>query len=160
MDKLKIKGENMRPNITIYTDGSWRQSQKLGGWAAFLICGHHKEVIFDSQVPNTTNNRMELTAVIQGLSKLKYQSNVVIVSDSKYVINGATSWINNWKTNDWKTTAGTDVVNRDLWEQLDALMKNHYVSFKWIKGHLKNMNSNKDGYGNMLVDYFASTVIC
>ena len=94
----------------------------------------HKKILSGSEA-DTTNNRMELTAVIMGLSALKRPVDITVVTDSRYVMDGITKWIANWKKNHWKTAAKNDVKNKDLWLLLDALCCKHQVSWEWIKGH-------------------------
>lgn len=121
--------------VMIYADGACSGNPGPGGWAAILrFEGKEKEL--SGSEPETTNNRMELTAVIEGLSALKKPCSVTVVTDSKYVTNAIRQgWLENWKKNGWKKADKKPVVNRDLWEKLDKLLKKHKVEFEWIKGH-------------------------
>jgi ribonuclease HI len=121
--------------ITIYTDGACKGNPGPGGWGAWLrsSAGHEKELWGGEAL--TTNNRMELTAVIEALSALKRHSQVVIHTDSEYVRQGITNWIHNWKRRGWKTADHKPVKNIDLWQRLDALAATHKVQWRWVKGH-------------------------
>ena len=135
----------MKTNVIIYTDGGASPNPGLGGWAAILYSPQHKKEleIYGSQ-PNTTNNRMELTAAIKALEALKYPCSVEIHTDSTYLKNAFTqNWIINWQKKNWKSSAGTDVLNRDLWEQLIALTKIHDVNWHWVKGHSLDEKNNR-----------------
>tara|TARA_A100001015_G_C14812724_1_gene641449 strand:- start:345 stop:797 length:453 start_codon:yes stop_codon:yes gene_type:complete len=118
----------------LYTDGACLGNPGAGGWASILCYKKHKKILSGSKA-DTTNNRMELTAVIMGLSALKRPFQVTVVTDSRYVMDGITKWISNWRRNHWKTSAKKDVKNKDLWLLLDALCNKHHVSWEWIKGH-------------------------
>jgi ribonuclease HI len=120
--------------VTIYTDGACEGNPGPGGYAAIVDRkGRRRE--FAGSERQTTNNRMELTAVIAGLRSLEEPSSVKVVTDSQYVANGMTSWIHNWRRKGWKTASGTPVKNRDLWEELDELARKHRVRWEWIRGH-------------------------
>lgn len=123
------------PEVIIYTDGSCSGNPGPGGWAAVMMWrGVEKELV--GHHPDTTNNRMEMMAVIQALRALKKKCNITIYTDSKYVMTGATTWIHNWKRNGWKTAAkNKPVENEDLWRELDIEMHRHHVKFEWVKGH-------------------------
>ena len=126
--------------IKIYTDGSCLGNPGPGGYGAILVYKNNEKEIYDGFF-NTTNNRMELMAPIMALSKLKEPCNVKIITDSKYVKNGITSWIFNWKKNNWKTSSKKDVKNKDLWQMLDIALNKHNVTWEWVKahnGHLEN----------------------
>ena len=120
--------------IEIFTDGACRGNPGVGGWGAILIYKDHKKEI-SGYSQNTTNNIMELTAVIKSLDSLKEECHVIITTDSNYVKNGITDWINNWKNNGWKTAKKQPVKNKDLWIALDQLVSKHNIKWKWIKGH-------------------------
>ena len=124
----------MSVKTLLYTDGACLGNPGAGGWASILCYEDHKKILSGSEA-DTTNNRMELTAVIMGLSALKRPVDITVVTDSRYVMDGITKWIANWKKNHWKTAAKSDVKNKDLWLLLDALCHKHHVSWKWIKGH-------------------------
>lgn len=125
----------------IYTDGSClRNPDGPGGWAAVILNGKTGEVReLHEGSPSTTNNRMELSAAIGALSAIEANSSVALYTDSQYMKNAFTRhWLDNWKRNGWKTAKGTDVLNKDLWLELDALFQKHQVSFHWVKGHAGN----------------------
>lgn len=110
------------------------QNPGPGGWAAVLQWNDNQKEL-SGAVPDTTNNRMELMAVIQGLNALSRPMTVELFTDSKYVMNGVTDWMANWKRNGWKTAAKKPVANQDLWQQLDAALTPHQVNWHWVKGH-------------------------
>ena len=120
--------------IDIYTDGACKGNPGPGGWGCLLEWGDHTRELFGGENP-TTNNRMELTAVIEGLRSLNRRCHIRIVTDSVYVKDGVTSWMANWKRNGWMTKARKPVKNRDLWELLDAELASHDVEWEWVKGH-------------------------
>jgi len=121
--------------VTIYTDGACKGNPGPGGWGAWLRSGEHEKELFGGE-PLTTNNRMELTAVIEALSVLKVApATVVLHTDSEYVKNGITTWIHGWKSRGWKTADKKPVKNTDLWQRLDTLNAAHRVSWRWVKGH-------------------------
>lgn len=118
----------------IWTDGACSGNPGPGGWAALIRRGG-QDRLFEGGVPDTTNNRMELTAVISALEMLNDQEAAIVYSDSQYVVNGITQWIKTWQKNNWVTSTKGRVQNVDLWERLLALSKQHKIQFKWIKGH-------------------------
>jgi ribonuclease HI len=120
--------------VEIYTDGACRGNPGPGGWGALLRYGKHQKQLFGGE-RLTTNNRMELMAVIQALQALKRPSRVRLTTDSQYVKQGITQWIHAWKRNGWKTAARTAVKNADLWRALDAEVAKHTVEWHWVKGH-------------------------
>jgi ribonuclease HI len=120
--------------VTIYTDGACKGNPGPGGWGAWLVSGAHDKELWGGQ-PQTTNNRMELTAVIEALAALKSRSSVDLHLDSEYVRQGITSWIHNWKRRGWRTADGKPVKNEDLWRRLDDLAQAHQVRWHWVKGH-------------------------
>ena len=120
--------------VTIYTDGSCLNNPGPGGWAAVLNWQDNIKEL-SAGVPDTTNNRMEIQAVIEGLNALTRPMNVELYTDSKYVMNGVTDWMPNWKRNGWKTAAKKPVANQDLWQALDAALAPHSVNWHWVKGH-------------------------
>lgn len=121
--------------VIIYTDGACSGNPGPGGWAAVLICGDNKKEIFGGE-KNTTNNIMELTAIIEGLKALKQECEVELYSDSAYCINAFTQgWIYNWMKKNWKTANGEAVKNQELWKELYTLTKKHKVTFNKVKGH-------------------------
>ena len=120
--------------VIIYTDGACRGNPGPGGWGALVRFDSVEKEIFGGQA-NTTNNQMELSAAIEGLSILTEPCNVEIFTDSKYVMDGITQWIQNWKKNNWRTAAKKDVKNKELWQKLDQLISQHRVQWHWVKGH-------------------------
>jgi ribonuclease HI len=129
-------------HVQLITDGACLGNPGPGGWATILrYNGNHKEM--HGSVSETTNNRMELTAAIEGLLALKERCEVEVVTDSEYLKNGITTWIANWKRNGWKTKAGKPVMNQDLWEELDALVSRHQVRWTWTKGHANHADNNR-----------------
>ena len=134
----------MDKNIKIYTDGACRGNPGPGGWGAILIYENYRKEIYGG-VHLTTNNIMELTAVIESLKKLKFSSTIIITTDSKYVKDGITKWIHNWKEKDWKTANKKTVKNKDLWIELYDLNKSLNVKWNWVKAHVGNpMNEEVD----------------
>lgn len=120
--------------VTIYTDGACSGNPGIGGWGAILLYKDNKKEIH-GYAADTTNNKMELTAVIKALEILKRECTIDIYTDSKYVKDGITQWLNNWKKNNWKNSKKQEVLNRDLWEQLDNLQCKHKINWYWVKGH-------------------------
>ncbi len=120
--------------VIIYTDGACRGNPGPGGWGALIRLDAIEKEIFGGQF-NTTNNQMELTAAIEGLAALKERCSVELYTDSKYVMDGITQWIQNWKKNNWRTAAKKDVKNKELWQKLDQLISQHQVQWHWVKGH-------------------------
>jgi ribonuclease HI len=120
--------------IDIYTDGACSGNPGPGGWAAILRTGKHEKELSGGD-PATTNNRMELTAVIEALKALKKASNVTIHTDSRYVIDGAAKWLLGWKKKGWKTADKKPVKNEDLWRALDDAMARHQIHWIWVAGH-------------------------
>lgn len=121
-------------NIVIYTDGACSGNPGPGGWGALLIYADHQKEIMEGAF-ETTNNRMELTAAIEALKALSEPCTVTLHTDSTYVKDGITKWINNWKNNGWRTAAKKPVKNADLWKDLDLAVKQHTIEWKWVKGH-------------------------
>lgn len=121
--------------VIIYTDGACSGNPGPGGWAAVLMSGNLRKEIFGGN-KNTTNNIMELTAIIQGLKALKQECEVEIYSDSSYCVNAFNQgWIFNWMKKGWKTASGEEVKNKELWQELYSLTKEHRVTFNKVKGH-------------------------
>jgi len=118
----------------IYTDGACRGNPGPGGWGAWLQFGERDKKIFGG-APLTTNNRMELQASIEALKQLSRACDIELYTDSTYVRNGITKWINDWKRRGWLTAAKKPVKNDDLWRELDALAAQHRIEWKWVKGH-------------------------
>ncbi len=134
--------------IDIYTDGACKGNPGPGGWGAYLLSGVHEKEIFGGEA-ETTNNRMELTAVIEALRTLKNPSKIRLFIDSQYVKNGINLWIENWKKTGWKTSNKKPVKNVDLWMMLDALVPRHEIEWIWVKGHAGNLgNERADALAN------------
>ena len=121
-------------DIEIFTDGACRGNPGPGGWGVILRSGSHEKELFGGE-QSTTNNRMELRAAIEGLAALKRPSRVTVTTDSQYVRQGITQWIEGWKRNQWRTSAKKPVKNQDLWQLLDELTSRHEVTWEWVKGH-------------------------
>lgn len=124
----------MSDTVEMFTDGACKGNPGPGGWGC-LLRFHDVEKELCGGEADTTNNRMELMAVIEGLRALSRPCSVRIVTDSQYVKQGMTQWIHNWRRNGWRTAAKKPVKNRDLWETLDALLAQHQVAWEWVKGH-------------------------
>ena len=122
------------PQVTIYTDGACSGNPGPGGWGAILISGEHRKELHGGN-PETTNNRMELQAAVAALDALKMASTVDLYTDSVYVRDGITKWINNWKRNGWKTASKKPVKNEELWRALDEARSRHDIRWHWVKGH-------------------------
>ena len=134
--------------IDIYTDGACKGNPGPGGWGAFLKSGDYEKDIFGGE-SQTTNNRMELMAVIEALKTLNNRSRIRLFIDSQYVKNGINIWISNWKKNGWRTSNKKAVKNVDLWMQLDELVPNHEIEWIWVKGHAGNFgNERADALAN------------
>jgi ribonuclease HI len=120
--------------VVIYTDGACSGNPGPGGWGAVMIWGEHRKELFGGAA-ETTNNRMELQAVIEALGALTRAAHIDLYTDSAYVKNGITSWIHSWKKNGWKTADKKPVKNADLWQALEAARHKHEVDWHWVKGH-------------------------
>lgn len=132
--------------ISIYTDGACSGNPGIGGWGVVILIPRENPVHLNGGSNNTTNNQMELTATIEGLQYFKESKQILIITDSKYVINGIESWIKNWKKNGWKTASKKPVKNKDLWEKLDKEITKHAIEWQWVKGHAGNDNNEKADY--------------
>jgi ribonuclease HI len=137
----------IQKEVTLITDGACIGNPGPGGWACILRYGGHKKEFYGSE-KDTTNNRMELKAVIAGLNALKEPCAVLVTTDSKYVKDGLTEWLDNWKKRSWvrkvKGLPGKQPIkNRDLWEQLDALKSRHSITLEWVKGHADHPDNNR-----------------
>jgi ribonuclease HI len=123
-------------SIDIYTDGACKGNPGPGGWGVLLKSGHTEKTLFGGEI-ETTNNRMEMMAVIEALSALKRPCKVTLHVDSQYVLKGMTEWLTGWKAKGWKTAAKQPVKNVDLWQKLDALVSGgaHHIEWRWVKGH-------------------------
>ena len=120
--------------VIMYTDGACRGNPGPGGWGALITFEGSSKEMFGGKL-DSTNNQMELSAAIEGLAALKEPCNVDLFTDSKYVMDGITQWIHNWKKNSWRTAAKKDVKNKELWKKLDELINFHEVQWHWVKGH-------------------------
>lgn len=139
--------------VVIYTDGACRGNPGPGGWGVVLTSGKHYKEIYGAEV-ETTNNRMELTAAIKALQSLKRSdSNIKLYTDSVYVKNGITQWLENWKIRGWKTASKKPVKNIELWQQLDEVNSQHNVEWCWVKGHAGiEGNEKADQLANKAID--------
>ena len=134
--------------VSLYTDGACKGNPGKGGWGVLMRYGSHEKDLFGGEA-HTTNDRMELTAIIQGLAALKRPCAVVIYTDSQYVKNGMEQWIHGWKKNGWKTASKQPVKNEDLWRQLDQLAAQHQIQWQWVRGHAGHAeNERADALAN------------
>jgi ribonuclease HI len=129
-------------SVTLITDGSCLGNPGPGGWAAILRHGSSKRELSGSD-PETTNNRMEMTAVLEGLSALQEPCRITIEIDSEYVKKGITEWMAAWKRRGWKTAAKQPVKNQDLWRKLDEAVAAHNIEWRWVKGHADHADNNR-----------------
>lgn len=142
----------MSAAVVMYTDGACRGNPGPGGWGVYLQYKGKEKELYGGE-PETTNNRMELMAAIQGLEALTRPCSVQLYSDSRYVLQGITNWIANWKKRGWKTAANKPVKNADLWQRLDDAMQTHQVEWVWVKGHSGNFgNERADVLANLGID--------
>ena len=142
----------MPPQVEIYTDGACRGNPGPGGWGVVLKSGKHEKTLHGGE-QETTNNRMELKAAIEALRALKKPSEVVLHTDSKYVMDGITSWLASWKKRGWKTASKKPVKNQDLWQELDKETGRHEIRWVWVKGHSGNDgNEQADALANQGID--------
>ena len=142
----------MSDHVEMYTDGACRGNPGKGGWGVLLRLGEAEKTLYGGE-ERTTNNRMELTAVIKGLAALNKPCSVLVTTDSKYVLSGMTEWMPNWKKRNWKTASKKPVLNVDLWQQLDAQVQQHEVSWEWVKGHSGHLeNELADQLANQGID--------
>lgn len=130
------------PQLKLFTDGACLGNPGPGGWAAILQYGEHEKELVGGQ-DETTNNQMELLAVISGLEALKRPSNLLIVTDSRYVMDGIQKWLAGWKRNGWKTAAKKPVKNVELWQRLDAAIAPHQADWQWVKGHAGHIENER-----------------
>ncbi len=138
--------------VEIYTDGACKGNPGPGGWGALLRCNGHEKELFGGE-PETTNNRMELLAVISALNTLSRPCEIILHTDSQYVKNGITTWIHGWKKNGWKTADKKPVKNADLWLLLDEAQKRHQIDWRWVKGHAGHeLNERADELANRGVE--------
>jgi len=142
----------MSDSVVIYTDGACKGNPGLGGWGALLRWKEHEKELFGGE-RDTTNNRMELTAVIQALMALKSRCQVAVYTDSAYVKNGITTWIHSWKQRGWRTADKKPVKNVELWQRLETLAAQHDVQWHWVRGHDGDPgNERADALANRGVD--------
>jgi len=138
--------------VKLYTDGACRGNPGPGGWGVWMRYANNDKELCGGEA-NTTNNRMELMAAIMGLETLTRPCNVVLYTDSKYVMQGITEWIHNWKAKGWKNAAKKPVKNADLWKRLDTAREKHQVDWQWVKGHAGHEGNEKaDELANRGVD--------
>ena len=142
----------MSGQVELYTDGACKGNPGPGGWGALLRYGNQEKELYGAAA-HTTNNRMELLAVIEGLDALHRSSRVRVTTDSQYVKNGITQWIHNWKRNGWRTATRKPVKNADLWQRLDDAVKRHQVEGEWGKGHAGHPeNERADRLANQAIE--------
>lgn len=142
----------MSGKVVIYTDGACRGNPGPGGWGVFLSVQREQKTLKGYE-PDTTNNRMELVAVIEALRALKRPCHIELNTDSKYVMQGLNEWMPNWKRNGWKTAARKPVKNVDLWKKLDGEAQRHQVDWRWVKGHSGvEGNERADQLANEAID--------
>ena len=142
----------MEKIVELFTDGACRGNPGAGGWGALLRCGGREKALYGGEW-DTTNNRMELTAVIMGLRQLTRPCRVRVTTDSKYVMQGATEWLANWKRRNWRTAAKKPVLNQDLWRCFDDLAAGHAIDWRWVRGHSGHPeNEQADQLANRGID--------
>lgn len=141
-----------RVKVYLFTDGACKGNPGKGGWGALLRYGEQEKELFGGEL-DTTNNRMELMAAIEGLRALKRPCEVVLTTDSSYVKQGINEWMPKWQANGWRTANKQPVKNQDLWQQLDAMVKQHKVEWRWVKGHSGHVeNERADALANKGVE--------
>ena len=148
------------PAYTLFTDGACSGNPGPGGWGAVVRYPDGREDDLSGFEPATTNNRMELTAVLEALSRVPNDAQATIVTDSEYVLKGATQWLDSWKRKGWKTSTKSDVLNRDLWECLDAERERLRLSWQWVRGHnghAENERADKLAVGAIKAGLAANT---
>ena len=146
----------MEMQVEIFTDGACRGNPGPGGWGVLMRYNGHEKELYGGE-NDTTNNRMELTAVIEGLNSLTRKCRVRVTTDSVYVKDGISSWIHNWKKRNWKTAAKKPVKNQDLWQALDKAVQEHEVEWAWVKGHSGHPeNERADELANRGIDELAT----
>lgn len=145
-----------RPVVDLHTDGSFKGNPKVGGYSGVMVSGQHVMAFVGRDEKAKDNDHMELQAIVSGMKQVNTPARITITSDSKYVVNGVNSWINNWKRNGWKTSKGKDVANRELWEEVAELKKTHIVKANWTKGHKDNPTTQPE-IANETCDYLAQS---
>ncbi|MHB8211885.1 MAG: ribonuclease HI [Acidithiobacillus sp.] len=142
--------------IELFTDGACRGNPGMGAWGACLRLAGQEKVLWGF-VPETTNNRMELTAALRGLEALKRPSVVRVVSDSRYLRDGMTQWLAGWQRRGWRTAGGDAVKNRDIWEPLAVVAARHEIQWEWVRGHSGHIeNERVDALLNLVMDQYAA----
>lgn len=142
----------MGKTVELFTDGACKGNPGIGGWGTLLRFGETEKRLYGGE-EETTNNRMELMAVIQGLEALKEPCQVRVTTDSKYVLQGMTEWLENWKRRNWQTAAKKPVLNSDLWRRLDSAAAQHQLEWFWVKGHSGHReNEIADQLANLGID--------
>lgn len=142
----------MKPQVELFTDGACKGNPGWGGWGALLRYGAHEKELCGGEA-NTTNNRMELMAAIEGLRALSKPCKVTLTTDSEYVRRGVLEWMHNWKRNGWRTSDKKPVKNQDLWQALDAAIQRHDIEWHWVKGHAGHTeNERADALANRGVE--------
>jgi ribonuclease HI len=138
--------------VQIFTDGACKGNPGPGGWGAILIYGEHTKEL-KGYSPKSTNNIMELTAVIEALKDLSRPCNIILTTDSNYVKDGITKWIHSWKKKGWKTSSKKDVKNKELWKKLDDESSRHQIKWEWVKGHSGHIeNERADTLANQAIE--------
>ena len=141
-----------KKTVEIFTDGGCRGNPGSGGWGTLLRYGNNEKELYGYEA-ETTNNRMELMAAIKGLEVLDQPCNVILTTDSQYVRQGISQWMDNWKKRDWKTAAKKPVKNKDLWQRLDKATQQHKIDWKWVKGHSGHIENDRvDALANKAMD--------
>ncbi len=139
-------------DVVIYTDGACRGNPGPGGWGVLMQARGREQELWGGET-DTTNNRMELTAAIEGLRALRRPCKVRLYTDSRYVMQGITEWMDNWKRRGWKTSNRKPVKNRDLWQALDEECQRHQIDWRWVRGHTGNAgNERADELANLGID--------
>jgi len=142
----------MKTTVTLHTDGACRGNPGPGGWGAVLAHRDKERELYGYE-PETTNNRMELRAVIHALETLQKPCAVRLITDSQYVMKGVTEWMAGWKRRGWRTASRKPVANRDLWERLDKALQRHEVEWQWVRGHTgQDGNERADALANRAID--------
>ena len=149
-----------KETIVIYTDGGCRGNPGFGAWGAILKTSKHRLEIGGS-AENTTNNKMELSAALFALKRVRTTSNIELYSDSSYLVNGMTKWIKNWMKNNWIKSDKKPVENKEIWKELYTVSQKHNIKFNWVRGHSGNKeNERADEIANILMDEYQTTKKC
>lgn len=142
MSNTNTAAQATAPEVVIYTDGACKGNPGVGGWGALLRAGAHEKELFGGEA-HTTNNRMELLAVIRALEALTRPTVVELFTDSQYVKNGIETWIHGWRRNGWKTSDKKPVKNADLWRELETAAARHRVRWNWVRGHAADVDNER-----------------